>query len=241
MRDVHQSFQLSEGDQDQSVHRFSFGDKSLRLWPEAGTCKVWGFCLWFGSWVPCLTRTGHGNTYVGRIFCVFQHSQACILGEMCGGAAGEKNWTFSGFGFLSVELLFFFFCRITFFLFKATNSALGCFPINQEYFFISAKLSLMLSCWWHMRSAKAGTLLRVLTCLSSIPRNSYCFSVGPRTDQCLLYINTILTTENCLIYLFIFLPLWSIGDTEAAADWQLIFLQWFAQVLMQMTCGFSAK
>lgn len=129
-----------------------------------------------------------------NFLCISVFAGLCPRWEMCGGAAGERNWTFRGFGFLSVEL------HIFFFLFKATNPALGCLPINQEYFFISAKLSLMLSCWWHMRLARAGTLLRVLTPLSSIPRNSYRFSIGPRTDQCLLYINTVLTIENCLIY-----------------------------------------
>lgn len=152
------------------------------------------FGLWSDSWLPWLSRASHRNTYVGRIFCVFQRSQACVLGERCvEELLVRETGRLEALAFCLLNYIFFF-------LFKATNPALGCLPINQEYFFISAKLSLMLSCWWHMRLARAGTLLRVLTPLSSIPRNSYRFSIGPRTDQCLLYINTILTIENCLIY-----------------------------------------
>lgn len=93
----------------------------------------------------------------------------------------------------------------------------------------------MLSCWWHMRLARAGTLLRVLTPLSSIPRNSYRFSIGPRTDQCLLYINTILTIENCLMYFF-----FSPSGQLVIQKQHLIDSWFFCNDLLQCSCKWRA-
>lgn len=89
--------------------------------------------------------------------------------------------------FLSGELLFS----------KATNPIVGCFPISKEYFLIYLELSSLLRCWECKSSARPGTLWG-LTLLNSMPCHWCHFSIGPRTDQWLLHINTILNLKLTL-------------------------------------------
>lgn len=175
----------------------------------------------FHAWLDC-GAAWLLLVYIGKCEVVM------LIGK--GPDASKKSWSYRlcSAGFDSA--LTFWLVNCLFFFFKAMNPILGCFPINKEYYFITQNCPSCPDAGSIGVLVRAGTL-RVLTLLYSIHCNLP------------MYLSmAFIQHHNSYFWKSLFFPpLWSTCDIEAAADWQLIFLQWFAEVFMQMTCGFSAK